>query len=145
MGVCFHGRMGELRWSDVREWFAPEDGPLHDGCVGGVGPGSWQAVAELVRARGWPSEERDATLSVWPAEGFLVNFFEAYDEDVLFDVDVRELQGQERLDLLAAFLRELGRAFRRPVALTFEGCDPGKVPYLHYEPEVDGFVLDREP
>ncbi|MDX8056024.1 hypothetical protein SK571_42165 [Lentzea sp. BCCO 10_0798] len=137
--------MGELWWSDVREWFAPEDGPLHDGCVAGVGPGAWLAVADLAAVRGWWSELDEGTLRVWPGEGFLVNFFEAVEDEVLFDVDVRELQGQERLDLLGAFLRELGLAFGRPVALAFEGCDPSEEPYLHYDPVADGFVLDREP
>ncbi|MEV6714371.1 hypothetical protein AB0M48_20310 [Lentzea sp. NPDC051208] len=103
------------------------------------------AVADLVAARGRRSELDRATLHVWPDEGFLVNFFEAGEDEVLFDVDVRELQGQERLDLLGVFLRELGLAFGRPVALTFEGCDPSEVPYLHYDPVADGFVLDRKP
>ena len=97
--------MGELRWSDVREWFDPEDAPLHDGCVVGVVPGAWRAVGEFVRARGWPIKE---------TEGL---FFEA-DEEVVFDGEV---------------------------ALTFEGCDPTKMPYLHYDPVTDGFVLDRAP
>ncbi|MFS8103657.1 hypothetical protein LFM09_41690 [Lentzea alba] len=139
--------MGELRWADVRGWFDPQDAPLHDGCVAGVGPEAWEAVAEFVRARGWRFKEPEsegATFSVWPAEGFLVNFFDA-GGDVLFDIDVRELQGQERLDLLGAFLRALGRRFGLPVALTFEACDPSEMPYLHYDPVADGFVLDREP
>ncbi|MEV6244351.1 hypothetical protein [Lentzea sp. NPDC051838] len=138
--------MGELRWDDVREWFDPVDGCLHDGCVDRVGPGAWLAVVALVREKGWPFEERELSLAVWPAEGFQVNFFEsAGDYDVLFDIHVGELQGQGRLDLLSAFLRGLGREFGRPVALAFEGCDPSEVPYLHYDPVVDGFVFDREP
>ncbi|GAA3663901.1 hypothetical protein GCM10022267_57620 [Lentzea roselyniae] len=137
--------MRQLRWSDVREWFDPDDAPLHDGCVAGVGAEAWAAVVGLVREKGWRREEDEVRFSVWPAEGFLVNFFEADDDVVLFDIDVRELQGQERLDLLGAFLRELGQAFGRPVALTFEGFDPSEMPYLHYDPVADGFVLDREP
>jgi hypothetical protein len=39
----------------------------------------------------------------------------------------------------------VGRAFGRRVALAFEGVDPAARPYLHYDPVVDGFVLDREP
>lgn len=130
-----------MLWEDVREWFDAEDAPLHDGCVAGAG--AWQAVAGLARARGWRVEEDECTLHVWPGEGFLVNFFDGGD-DVLFDIHVGELQGQERLDLLGAFMRELGQAFGRVVALTFEACDPLEMPYLHYDPVVDGFVLDLE-
>ena len=35
--------------------------------------------------------------------------------------------------------------FDGEVAMTFEGCDPTKMPYLHYDPVTDGFVLDRAP
>ncbi|MGI5504410.1 hypothetical protein [Lentzea sp. CA-135723] len=105
--------MRDLGWSDVREWFDPDDGVLHDGCVVGSVSGAWAAVAGLVRARGWRSagpEPCVATLQVWPADGFLVNFFESAGDEVLFDV---------------------------------EGLDPSEEPYLHYDPVVDGFVLDQ--
>ena len=134
--------MRDLRWSDVGEWFGPDDGALHDGCVVGVVPDAWQAVAGLVEARAWAARKGEGSLLVTVAEGFLVNFFEVHDE-VVFDVHVGELQGQERLDLLSAFLRDLGQVWGKPVALTFEGLDPAKDPYLHYDPAVDGFVLDR--
>jgi hypothetical protein len=140
--------MGELVWADVREWFDPEvpgnDMPLHDACVLGVVPDAWRAVADLVSVQGWRSELDESTLHVWPAEGFLVNFFDLGRDEVAFDIDTRELQGQQRVDLLAAFMRELGQAFRLPVALTSEGSDPREGAYLHYDPVVDGFVLDRE-
>ncbi|MFD4676709.1 hypothetical protein ACFWNN_43805 [Lentzea sp. NPDC058450] len=134
--------MRDLRWSDVGEWFDPDDGALHDGCVVGAVPGAWRAVADLVTARGWSVQRGELSMLVSPAEGFFVNFFEVGDE-VVFDVHVGELQGQERLDLLSAFLRELGQAFGKPVALTFEGLDPAEEPYLHFDPAIDGFVLDR--
>lgn len=85
------------------------------------------------------------TLAVWPVEGFQVNFLLAEGEDLDFDIDVRELQGQDRVDLLGVFLRAVGQAFGLPVALTFEGHDPRKVSYLHYDPKADDFVLEREP
>ncbi|MET8756805.1 hypothetical protein [Lentzea sp. NPDC004782] len=137
--------MGELWWSDVREWFDPSDAYLHDGCVVGAGRGGRAAVDGLVQARGWRSEVlMGGTLAVWPAEGFQVNFLLVEGEDLDFDIDVRELQGQDRVDLLGAFLRAVGQAFGRPVALAFEGLDPRNVPYLHYDSKADDFVLDRE-
>ncbi|WP_394615325.1 hypothetical protein JNUCC0626_36845 [Lentzea sp. JNUCC 0626] len=134
--------MRDLRWSDVSEWFDPDDGALHDGCVVGVVPDAWRAVADFVTGSAWSARKGEGSLLVSPAEGFFVNFFEVPDE-VVFDVHVGELQGQERLDLLSAFLREVGQAWGKPVALTFEGLDPAKEPYLHYDPVADGFVLDR--
>lgn len=135
--------MRELRWSDVGGWYDPPDAPLHDGCV--VGAGGQRAVVELVRRQGWRSEElASGTLAVWPADGFQVNFFDCGGEDVDFDIDVRELRGQERLDLLSAFLRVMGQAFRAPVAMRGEGDDPG-FSLFHYDPETDEFVLDAEP
>ncbi|MET9228355.1 hypothetical protein [Lentzea sp. NPDC003310] len=138
--------MGELRWDDVRGWMDPalgNDMPLHDGCVLGEVREAWRAIAELARARGWRTlgpESDGATYHVWPAEGFMVNFFECHDE-VVFDVDTRELQGQERLDLLAAFMRELGLEFGLSVALALEGLDPSQNAYLRYEPTSDEFVV----
>lgn len=150
MRFWFHEGMGELRWNDAREWMDPEMGndmPLHDGCVVGVVPGAWRAVAGLVRAQGWRFQELEpdgGTFHVWPAEGFMVNFFDV-DDEVVFDIDTRELQGQERVDLLAAFLRDLGRAFGLPVALALEGLDPLKKAYLQYEPAGDEFVFTASP
>ena len=73
----------------------------------------------------------------------MVNFFDA--DEAVFDIDTRELQGQERVDLLAAFLADLGRAFGFPVALAVEGLDPLKKAYLRYEPADDEFVFAASP
>ncbi|HEX8866337.1 MAG TPA: hypothetical protein VF821_11835 [Lentzea sp.] len=47
-----------------------------------------------MRCRGWRSEAAVSTLHVWPADGFLVNFFDWVGDEVCFDVDTRELQGR---------------------------------------------------
>jgi hypothetical protein len=43
--------------------------------------------------------------TVWPA-GVLANFFPNSADEIFFDVDVRDLQGQDRLDVLCAMLRD---------------------------------------
>jgi LSD1 subclass zinc finger protein len=44
------------------------------------------------------------------------------DDEVDFDVDLRELQGQERLDVFCGFLREIGRRLGKPVLMDPEGA-----------------------
>src|SRR5690606_32994262 len=55
-------------------------------------------------------------LRVWPADGLQAIFRFCTPEEV-FDVDLRELQGQERLDLFCDFLSAIGRRLGRPVLM----------------------------
>jgi hypothetical protein len=41
--------------------------------------------------------------------------------EIDFDVDLRELQGQERPDVPCGFLRAIGRRLHKPVVMTPEG------------------------
>ncbi len=43
------------------------------------------------------------------------------DDEIDFDVDLRELQGQDRLDVLCGFLREIGRRLGKQVLMDPEG------------------------
>jgi hypothetical protein len=75
------------------------------------------------------------SLRVWPAADVLAIFrFHAADE-VDFDVDLRELQGQGRLDVFCGFLREIGRRLGKPVLMDPEG-DYGH-PVLGFDAEAD--------
>lgn len=93
----------------------------------------WQAVLDLVGARSWkrqysegemvllvpraetvlarPADAECPNLRVWPAAEVLAIFRFLDDEVIDFDVDLRELQGQERLDVFCGFLREIGDAW----------------------------------
>lgn len=61
------------------------------------------------------------------------------DEVVDFDTDLRELQGQERLDVLCGFLREIGRRLDKPVLMDAEGADGQSM--LGSDVETDRVVL----
>jgi hypothetical protein len=61
------------------------------------------------------------------------------DDEVDFDVDVRELQGQERLDVFCGFLREIGRRLDKPVLMEPEGARGH--PVLGFDAEADRVVL----
>ncbi len=115
----------------------------------------WQAVLDLVVEKGWkcqysegervlPVPRAEAVLSrsadaecpdlrVWPAAGVLAIFRFPADDEVDFDVDLRELQAQERLDVFCGFLRELGRRLGKPVLMDPEG-DSGH-PVLGFDAE----------
>ncbi|WKK24392.1 hypothetical protein QZH56_01645 [Streptomyces olivoreticuli] len=125
----------------------------------------WQAVLDLVEARGWkcqysegetvlplpraetvlsrPADAECPNLRVWPTP-FALAIFRFLDDEVIdFDVDLRELQGQERLDVFCGFLREIGRLLGKPVLMDPES-DYGH-PVLGFEVETDRVVLLAEP
>ncbi|MBB6170240.1 hypothetical protein HNR23_000300 [Nocardiopsis mwathae] len=157
--------MADLRWEDVRGLFDPEpNGTLPDVHVPDTSVADWQAVLDLVRARGWryayteegavcrlPTAERmvarrdeaDPQLRVWPDPGVLAIFRPHSAEQIDFDVDLRELQGQQRLDVLCGFLRAIGRRLGKPVLMTPEGGSPHAD--LGFDVTADRVVLLTDP
>ncbi|MFF9055755.1 hypothetical protein ACF09Z_31935 [Streptomyces erythrochromogenes] len=158
--------MADLLWDDVRCFFDPDlMGALPDLRVPDASVKDWQAVLDLVGARGWqcrysegeavlpvpraesvlsrPADAECADLRVWPIAEVLAIFRFKDDEVIDFDVDLRELQGQERLDVFCGFLREIGRCSGKPVLMDPEG-DYGH-PVLGFDVEADRVVLLAEP
>jgi hypothetical protein len=83
--------------------------------------------------------DASVSLKVWPVPGVLA-IFRPYDaEQVDFDVDLRELQGQQRLDVLCRFFTTIGRTLRKPVLMTPEGF--GNDPVLGYDVVADRVVV----
>ncbi|WP_033223421.1 hypothetical protein [Kitasatospora phosalacinea] len=157
--------MPDLLWDDVRNFFDPDlMGSLPDARVADTSVEDWQAVLDLVRSQGWPCEYSedgvvarlpraadmlvrssgaDALLRAWPAAGFLV-IFRAYEASSIdFDVDLRELPGQDGVDLLCRLLRTIGRRLGKPVTLSPES-DPLH-PVLRFDPAADRVVLLADP
>ncbi|MFD3729261.1 hypothetical protein [Streptomyces sp. NPDC058671] len=154
--------MADLLWDDVKCFFDPDlTGSLPDARVPDALVVDWQAVLDLVAEKGWkcqhsegetvlPMPRAEAVLSrpadaecpdlrVWPTAEVLAIFrFHAADE-VDFDVDLRELQGQERLDAFCGFLRAIGRRLGKPVLMDPEG-DSGH-PVIGFDVEADRVVL----
>jgi hypothetical protein len=149
----------DLLWDDVADLLAP-DGSLLDIYVVDAVVADWQSVLDLVRTRGWrhayrvggtparlPAEVVDVfaehpgastTLGLWPAPGLGVttHFFTV--DEIEFDVDRRDVQGQPRLDALCDFLRAVGTAVGKPVDLTSE--DGSQHPLRRYSPARDRFT-----
>ncbi|EFL19767.1 hypothetical protein [Streptomyces sp. C] len=158
--------MADLLWDDVSCFFDPDlFGSLPDVRVPDASVEDWQAVLDLVEARGWkcqyseggtvlpvpraesvlsrPADAECADLRVWPVADVLA-IFRFHDHEVIdFDVDLWELQGQERLDVFCGFLREIGRRLGKPVLMDPEG-DYGH-PVLGFDVEADRVVLLAEP
>lgn len=65
-------------------------------------------------------------------------------EEIDFDVDLRELQGQERLDVLCGFLAVIGRWLGKPVVMYCEGGHPSH-PVLGFDVESDQVDLLAKP
>ncbi|MFJ2398131.1 hypothetical protein ACIOTI_36050 [Streptomyces sp. NPDC087843] len=160
--------MSELLWDDVKGFFDPGlEGYLPDVWVAGTGVEDWQAVIDLIVASGWPREYSEggvvmplpragevlsrpadaecADLRVWPAPDVLAIFRLESAEEIGFDVDLRELQGQERLDVLCGFLRAIGHRLGKPVVMTPEGDWDQSHPVLGFDVESDRVVLLAEP
>lgn len=149
-----------IRWKDVKPFFDVEiNGVLPDVIVEDTDVADWQALLDLIRSQPWqhaylrddvPVElptaadllargAHDADLRVWPVPGVLVIFRPFGAEAIDFDVDLRELQGQERLDVLITFLHTIGHHLRKPVTMTFQGST--RNPILGYDPAVDEVVV----
>jgi hypothetical protein len=78
-----------------------------------------------------PLDAECAELKVWPAAGLLAIFRFHSPKAIDFDVDLRELQGQQPLDLFCSFLTTIGRRLGKPVLMDAEGGD-GSHPVLGY-------------
>jgi hypothetical protein len=158
----------ELRWDDVRELFDPHlMGSLPDACVPDTSVADWQALLDLVVARGWRFEysqgatvlplpdaasilARDSdseypALRVWPATSMLMIFRFSSAEEIDFDLDLREIQGQERLDEFCGFLRAVGQHLGKPVLMDGEMGDPAEHPVLGYFTETNSVVIIDPP
>jgi hypothetical protein len=162
MGVRQHGGVSDLLWGDVQVWFDPDlDGTLPDVHVPDTTVEDWRILVELVQSEGWSlaylvdgearqlpaavedmlslRSEAGVQLNVWPASGVLA-IFRPYEVDQIdFDVDLRELQGQQQLDVLCRFLTTIGRRLRKPVLMTPEGS--GNEPVLGYDVQADRVLL----
>ncbi|MFJ2770941.1 hypothetical protein [Streptomyces sp. NPDC087300] len=158
--------MPDLVWDDVRDFFDPDVmGALPDVSVAGASVADWQAVFDLVRTSGWPweyleggiagrlppaaevlarpADAETVVLRVWPAPEVLMIFRPTSPDEVDFDIDLRELQGQHGVDLLCAFLAAVGRRLDKPVMMTAEG-NYGQ-PVLGFDPATDSVVLLADP
>lgn len=155
--------MPDLRWEQVSELFDPDlMGVLPDLVVPDATVEEWQATLDLVVTSGWqwrfeagaaerplPSAadifaraagEETAVLKVWPVPGVLVNFWFWSETEISFDVDLRELQGQQGVDTLCAFLRATGSGLGKPVLMAEEGGSP-EHPVLGYDPDLGKVTL----
>lgn len=157
------GGVADLLWDEVRGFFDPDlMGALPDVLVPGASVEDWQAVLDLIDERGWkhqysegesvlpvpraetalsrPAEADCPQLRVWLADDALAIFRFYSADEIDFDVDLRELQGQERLDLFCGFLTAIGQRLAKPVLMDAEGGD-GSHPVLGFEVESDRVVL----
>ncbi|MFF0698465.1 hypothetical protein ACFYU4_38250 [Streptomyces tendae] len=158
--------MADLPWDDVKCFFDPDlMGSLPDVSIPDASVEDWQAVLDLVAERGWkyqysegesllpvpraeavlsrPADAECPELRIWPTADVLAIFRFHAAAEVDFDVDLRELQGQERLDVFCGFLREIGRRLSKPVLMNPEG-DYGH-PVLGFDVEADRVVLLADP
>ncbi|MFJ5869509.1 hypothetical protein ACIQEY_34550 [Streptomyces parvus] len=131
--------MADLLWDDVKCFFDPDlMGSLPNVRVPDASMEDWQAVLDPVAEKGWkcPYSERETALPlpraeavlsrpadaqcpdlhVWPTADVLAvfRFHAVYEVDL--DVDLRELPGEERLDVFCSLFREVGRRLGKPLA-----------------------------
>ncbi|KOX21632.1 hypothetical protein ADK67_26195 [Saccharothrix sp. NRRL B-16348] len=162
-----HGRVSDLHWDQVRSFFDPDlMGSLPDVFVPDTSAEDWQAVFDLVEARGWqwefvqgdtalplplatdalarPPDAELVELKVRPVPGMLAIFRLMSAEEIDFDIDLRELQGQDGVDTLCRFLGEIGRKLGKPVLMTSEGGSQAH-PVLGFDPVLDRVVLLADP
>ncbi|WBP90424.1 hypothetical protein [Kitasatospora cathayae] len=151
--------MADLLWDDHVAWLLdPSDGGyLPDVYVADTTTADWQALLDLVVEQRWafeysegdtvlplpraetvlsrPSGAECPNLRVWPDPEVCAIFRFLGEEEIDFDVDLRELQGQERLDVLCGFLAAIGRRLGKSVPMFYQGDT--REPFLGYDVEAD--------
>ncbi|MFE3060854.1 hypothetical protein [Nocardia sp. NPDC059236] len=161
--------MTVLQWSEVKNFFDPDlMGTLPDVYVPGTSVEDWQAVFDLVRSKGWaweyfegldkrplpsaaqvfshPADAETMMLRVWPVPDVQVIFRPWSPDEMDFDVDLRELQGQVGVDTLCDFLCTIGRRLGKPVSMCSEfSTTSTRFPVLGFDPAVDRVVLLADP
>ncbi|MEU8230291.1 hypothetical protein AB0C12_11885 [Actinoplanes sp. NPDC048967] len=157
-----------IRWVDVAEWFDPsQNGSAPDVVVPDTARADWEALLELIRSEGWRCEyqvgdERrplpaaaaelfDSNLKgslrsvwVWPDPGLEWIIRPWTSGEIVSDVSLHEIQGQERLDAFCRFLRTLGAALSKSVLVYAEGTFDSHPPMMAYESANDrvAFLAD---
>lgn len=158
--------MSDLRWDEVKDFFDPElMGSLPDLFVPDTTVDDWQNLLNLVTTNGWtwryeegdtemplpsaktalarPTDLATAHLRVWFSSGVLAIFRFTSEHEIDFDVDLRELQGQDGVDTLCSFLGVIGRGLGKPVLMTNEGGSEER-PVLGYDPVMDKVTVFAE-
>ncbi len=156
----------DLSWNEVENFFDPDlMGRFPDLFVEGTTVEDWQAVFDLIRSKGWawqyfegwrerqlpsaaevlsqPADAEVMTLRVWPGLDVEVIFRPWAAEEIDFDVDLHQLQGQAGVDTLCDFLCAIGRRLGKPVSMYAEGDHHS--PVLGFDPAADRVVLLADP
>lgn len=160
--------MSDLRWDDVKEWFDPaQNGSVPDLVVTDTTLDDWHALITLIRTAGWRAEYEHGDLRgevptsaadlfvtdpdgclkhvrVWPEPNIEVIFRPGSTDEIVGDVSLFELQGQERLDEFCGILSQIGRTLGKRVAMFAEG-DGNYPPMLAYEIDLDRVVFLARP
>lgn len=127
-----HGGVADLLWDGLKRFDLGSMGSLPDVRVPNASVEDWQEVLDPVAERGWtcqyseggtvlpvprakavlsrPTDAECPDLRVWPTADVLAIFRFHADDEVDFDVDLRELEGQSDLMFSAA---SSGRSDRR--------------------------------
>lgn len=144
--------------ADLIEAFGEDPGSLPDGVVVGSTPADWVRVFELIDHVGWdvawnndgrrvkfsdlddPKRAREL-FALRPRPGIQINFFPG-DNEIDFDIDLREYADQETVDALCAVIAQLGSVLDKSVVLTHEGGSSDDV-VVRYDPTTDEFLVPR--
>ncbi|WP_328468893.1 hypothetical protein OHA21_00330 [Actinoplanes sp. NBC_00393] len=152
----------------MKQWFDPtENGSAPDVVVADTALADWQLLLGLVRSHGWrceynrgdrvmpvpksasglfvfePGEPR-TLLTVWPDPSLEWIIRPYAEEEILSDVDLHQIQGQERLDAFCQLLRTLGDALQKDVCVYSEG-DNTYPPMIAYLVAADRVVFLADP
>jgi len=158
-----HSGVTRVRWRDVKDWFDPTaNGSAPDVIVVDTDLATWNRLFELISLRGWRREYhfRDRvqplpvsaaelfgvetagwvrSVWVWPDTGLEWIIRPWSVEEIVSDVDLHQIQGQDQLDVFCQFLQTVGAALGKRVEVYSEGTsiDDGHTPLLAYDPAYD--------
>ena len=125
-----------LHLEQLRAAFGSEAGVLPDAWVIDSSEEDWPNLLTAFARAGWPHrwnstgrtpllgelddpEYLGQSIAVWPTPGVQLNFF--VEDNVVFDLDLRELQDQAAVDALCEAIDFIGTALGKSVEISEEG------------------------
>jgi hypothetical protein len=153
--------VSDLNWLEVcDDWKV--DGGLRDVHVFSASEADWQRLLDVVSRQGWASsysedgepvpmpaevgrifehmKTRSVLWEIRPTSEIKINCFFFSPDEIDFDIDPREIVGQSQLDAVCEFVRVVGKALDKPVAVTWEGESAREAAFMRYEPETDAIL-----
>ncbi len=147
----------------MRGDWEPDGGALRDVYIHSTNLTDWQRVVDVVRLR-WPSsyaedsepaamptsvaeifrrsERLSPSWAVRPTPEIRINCFFFTPDEIEFDLDPSEINGQQEFDVVVDFIRAIAQVTGKPGIVCYENS-PAATTFLRFDPSTGAFAVLR--